>query len=215
MTQCLTRAIFWDNDGVLVDTEHLYFLATRDALATVGVSLSEEQYIELFLVEGRGAWHLAADRGITPEAIATLRRVRDSCYEGMLRRETLVMPGVREVLDALHGRYLMGIVTSSEPEHFALIHERTGLLPYFRFALTAGDYARSKPHPDPYLKAIDRSGCGPEECLVIEDSERGLKAAKAAGLRCVVVPSGLTRGRAFEGAERVVERLADVAEALA
>jgi len=75
------------------------------------------------------------------------------------------------VLDALHGTYVMGIVTSSEPDHFALIHQTTGLLTYFHFVLTASDYMHSKPHPEPYLLAVKRSGCCKEECLVIEDSE--------------------------------------------
>ena len=51
----MIKAIFWDNDGILVDTERLYFLATQRVLATVGVSLTKEQYIELFLVQGKGA----------------------------------------------------------------------------------------------------------------------------------------------------------------
>ena len=202
-----TRAILWDNDGVLVDTERLYFLATQRALATVGIPLTQEQYVALFLVEGRGAWHFAAERGFSPEAIGELRRTRDTLYEESLSREPLLIPGVREVLDALHETYVMGIVTSSEPGPFALIHRRTGLMPYFRFAVTADDTVETKPHPEPYLRGVERSGCAPEECLVIEDSERGLMAARAAGLRCIVVPSELTRGCDFTGAHRVLERL--------
>jgi beta-phosphoglucomutase-like phosphatase (HAD superfamily) len=57
----MIKAIFWDNDGVLVDTERRYFLATQQVLATTGIPLTKEQYIELFLVQGKGAWHLAAD----------------------------------------------------------------------------------------------------------------------------------------------------------
>jgi beta-phosphoglucomutase-like phosphatase (HAD superfamily) len=104
----------------------------------------------------------------------------------------------------------MGIVTSSEPDPFALIHQRTGLLPYFRFVLTASDYTHKKPHPEPYLLAVERSGCRQEECLVIEDSERGLTAAKAAGLRCIVVPSEFTRGSNFVGAYKVLENLPEL-----
>ena len=83
-------------------------------------------------------------------------------------------------------------------------------LPYFQFALTSGDYKNSKPHPEPYLKALERSGCRREECLVIEDSERGLIAAREAGLRCIVVPSELTRGRNFDGAYKVLESLTEL-----
>ena len=104
----------------------------------------------------------------------------------------------------------MGIVTSSEPDHFALIHQTTGLLAYFRFVLTASDYTHSKPHPEPYLLAVEHSGCRQEECLVIEDSERGLMAAKEAGIRCIVVPGEFTRGSNFAGAYKVLESLTEL-----
>lgn len=185
----MIKAIFWDNDGVLVDTERLYFLATQHVLATVGIPLPQEQYIELFLVQGKGAWHLAAQQGVSASAIEQLRHARNTLYSRLLRQEPLIIAGIRDVLDALYGTCVMGIVTSSEPDHFALIHQTTGLLPYFRFVLTASDYTHSKPHPEPYLLAVEHSGCRKEECLVIEDSERGLMAAQAAGLQCIVVPT--------------------------
>lgn len=209
------EAIFWDNDGVLVETEHLYFEATRDVLRSIGLDLTEQQYIELFLVESRGAWHFARERGFSEPEIARFVERRNALYAERLAAGPALVPGITAVLDALHGRYVMGIVTSSRPEHFALIHQATGLLRYFDFVLASGDYARSKPEPDPYLRAIERSGVDREACIAIEDSERGLEAATRAGIRCLVVPSGLTRGRAFAGAYRVLATVADVPAALA
>ena len=86
----------------------------------------------------------------------------------------------------------------------------TGLLTYLHFVLTASDYMHSKPHPEPYLLAVERSGCRTEECLVIEDSARGLMAATEAGLRCIVVPSEFTRGSKFAGAYTVLESLTEL-----
>jgi HAD superfamily hydrolase (TIGR01509 family) len=206
----MLKAIFWDNDGVLVDTERLYFLATQRVLATVGIPLTQEQYIDLLLVQGKGAWHLAAEKGISPGAITQLRHERNTLYSTLLCQEHFLMAGVREVLDALDRMYVMGIVTSAEPDHFTLIHQQTGLLPYFRFVLTARDYAHSKPHPEPYLLAVERSGCRKEECVVIEDSERGLMAARAAGLQCIVIPSAFTRGSNFAGAYKVLASLPEL-----
>ncbi len=84
------------------------------------------------------------------------------------------------------------------------MHAETGLLPFFDFILTREDYVLSKPDPEPYRLAMERSGCRPEECLVVEDSERGLQAALAAGIRCIVVPNDLTQGAAFAGAWRIL-----------
>jgi HAD superfamily hydrolase (TIGR01509 family) len=202
-----TKAIFWDNDGVLVDTERLYYAATKQVLATVGVSLTLDQYIELLLVQGKGAFHLAAEKGVTLEGVEKLRDERNAVYAGLLETEPIAVEGAREALETLGPRYLMGVVTSSRPDHFAIIHERTGFLKHFRFVIASGDYARSKPHPDPYLLALERSGFSADECIVVEDSARGLAAAKAAGIRCVVVPNGFTRASDFTGAYRVLKDL--------
>lgn len=195
----MIEAIFWDNDGVLVDTEHLYFEATRRVLAAAGIELTEDDYRELFLVQGRGAWHLAEVRGLSLTAVEALKEQRNALYGELIAGAPRVLPGVPEVVSALHGRYRMGVVTSSRRHHFEIIHRDTGLLPYFDFVITADDCPRTKPCPDPYLRAIEMSGVDRTACLVVEDSERGLEAATAAGLRCVVVPSRLTQSQTFDG----------------
>ena len=201
------KAILWDNDGVLVDTEELYFKATQRVLADAGIPLTEADYIELFLIQGRGAFHLAAERGMSAVEVEHLRYDRNALYGRWLSTETRVMADVRRVLEALHGRYVMGVVTSSRQDHFDVIHAQTGLLGFFDFVLTAADFRRVKPDPEPYLRAVERSGCLASECLAIEDSARGLQAARAAGVPCIVVPTRLTRGCEFPGAVSVLPAL--------
>ena len=104
----------------------------------------------------------------------------------------------------------MAIVTSSEPEPFAAVHARAGILHRFELALTRDQYEKAKPDPEPYLRAVERLGVARASCLVIEDSERGLRAAKAAGLTCWIVPSELTRGGRFAEADAVLEDFAAV-----
>ena len=208
------EAIFWDNDGVLADTESLYYRATREVLATVGVALSEDAYVELFLREGKGAWHLAEARGLSAGRVQALKRQRNDLYSALIDAGPALFPGVVDIVQRLSGRYRMAIVTSSETEAFDRIHRRTGLLPHFELVVTRGDYRASKPHPEPYLCALERSRLAPEQCLVVEDSERGLRAAKAAGLTCWVIPSDLTRRCEFAGADRVLASAGDLAAAL-
>lgn len=207
-------AILFDNDGVLVDTEHLYFRANQETLAGVGVELDAATYVELFLREGRGAWHLARERGLGPADIDALRAARDRRYGELVEHADIVIPGVADIVPALARRYRLAIVTSSEPGPFARTHARTGLLPHFELVLAQGDYARAKPEPDPYLRAVERLGVAGDRCLVIEDSERGLRAAKAAGLCCWVVPSRLTASGRFEAADAVLDNLAVAAARL-
>ncbi len=208
----MIKAIFWDNDGVLVDTEGLFFEANKNILADLGIALRREQFEEISLLRGQSVLRLAADPE-TPEFIR-LRSLRDVRYAELLADKSLVIDGVREVLDRLHGRYLMGIVTSSGQEHFDIIHRHSGLLPYFQFVLTLQDCEHAKPHPEPYLKAMNKSGFSAEECLVIEDSPRGLASARAAGIRCIVIPSPFTKGSRFAGAYKVLDSIHDLPAAL-
>lgn len=204
------QAILWDNDGVLVDTEQIYFDATRETLGRVGVELTRDQYVELFLRQARGAWHLAEERGTPPDVVERLRQERNAIYGRLLAEREVAIPGVESVLAALHGRYRMGIVTSSRRDHFDMIHRNTGLLKYFDFVLTSSDYTKMKPDPEPYVTAVRRIGLPREACLAVEDSERGLTAAVAAGVPCVVVPTPLTRDGDFSTARRVLENIAEL-----
>jgi len=204
------RAILWDNDGVLVDTEPLFLQATRDALARVDVRLELEQYVEISLSQGRSCLDLAEERGVSPDGIEELRAWRNVRYSQLLRGGVRVFEGAAESVAALHGRFPMAIVTSSNPDHFDEIHEPLGLVEYFEFVLTSGDYLRHKPHPEPYLRAAERMGVEPASCLVVEDTERGLEAAVSAGMRCVVVPHGLTRHGDFRRAHGVLGSLSEL-----
>jgi len=208
----MIKAIFWDNDDVLVDTEEIFFRANQAILADLGISLSWEQFEEISLTRGESVMRLAADP--ETDAFEKLRRDRDVLYADFLTRKPLVMEGVRDVLEMLQGKYVMGIVTSSGHEHFEIIHRRSGLLRFFQFVLTMKDCPQAKPHPEPYLKAIALSGFPPDECLVIEDSPRGLASATSAGLRCMVIPSKFTRGQHFSGACRILASIKDLPAAL-
>ena len=206
----MIKAILWDNDGVLVETEHLYFQATQHVLSTIGVTLTEADYIQLFLVQGRGAWHLAEEHGIASSDIEKLRNERNALYGEWLAQAPRLTDGITQVLDALHGKYVMGVVTSSRKDHFDVIHRTTGVLKYFDFVLTADDFSRVKPDPEPYLLAVARSGIDPGACMAIEDSERGLQSATGAGISCIVVPTALTRGGTFAGAHRVLGSISEI-----
>jgi len=184
----------------------------RPIAESLGSEIDSKQYLDYVLVRGQSVFQLAQERGVSSEDIVRLRQERDRRYERLLETEPLLISGARQATESLHMRYAMGIVTSSAPAHFAIIHRSTGLLPCFDFVLMLGAYARTKPAPDPYLAALHRSGLLPDECLVVEDSERGLAAAKSAGLRCVIVPNDFTRSCPFVGAERVVNRLGTLVE---
>ena len=205
----MIKAILWDNDGVLVDTERLYFQATREILARTGVDLTQEMFVEYSLKKGKSVWHLAAEKGSSPDEVSRMRDERNARYGQLLHKENTVIEGVAETLPKLH-QFDMGIVTTSRREHFDIIHRASGLLQYFAFILTREDYDKTKPDPEPYLRGLEKTGVEKDECIVIEDSKRGLTAATRAGLRCLVIPTALNRDDDFSEAYMVLDTITDV-----
>jgi HAD superfamily hydrolase (TIGR01509 family) len=193
-------AIFFDNDGVLVDTEPLFLQATQEVLGEIGVEVTADLYHEMSMRQGRSVFELVAERGHSREEIFELRAVRGRRYDELIRAGVRVLDGVAATMDALAGVRPTAIVTSSTRDHFDAIHVQTGLEPYFEFVLTDGDYAHHKPHPAPYLTAAERMRVDPARCLVIEDTERGLVSAREAGMDCAVIPNALTAGADFSRA---------------
>jgi HAD superfamily hydrolase (TIGR01509 family) len=206
----MIRAILWDNDGVLVDTERLYFEATRVALGRAGLRLTEDVYADLSLRQGRSVFDLLRQRGDGDAEIARLRGERDAHYLRLLQAGRPLIDGVEDTLRALHGKFRMGVVTSAQKVHFDAVHRATGVERYFEFVLTREDYERTKPDPEPYRKAVGRMALHPDECIVIEDTERGLASARAAGLRCIVIPSPLAPAGNFSAAHAVVASVREV-----
>ena len=202
--------ILWDNDGVLVDTEGLYFRATQTALQEVGIDLTAEQFKEISLRRGESMFALAVQQGIQAAEISRLKAERDRIYAELLGSQSWVIDGAEEVLRSLHGQVRMGVVTSSRRAHFDTAHAKSGLIPYLDFVLARENYKHTKPHPEPYLTAMARHSLRPEECIVVEDSERGLAAAMAAGLPCLIVLSEWTKDGDFRNARKVLGSIWEV-----
>ena len=206
----MIRSILWDNDGVLVDTEGLYFQAGREILATQGVVLTQRDFAEQSLKKGQSVFDFAPDQNA--ELLDRLRVKRNARYSALLKAGVRVLPGVVETLSALSGRVRMGIVTGSRRDHFDIVHAQTPLLPFFEFVIAREDYAEAKPHPDAYLTAMRLHGLRPETCVVVEDSERGCVAAAKAGLRVLAVPNALSQRGDFSSAYKVLNSVREVVD---
>ena len=204
----MIRAILWDNDGVLVDTEGLYFQAGHEVLATQGVGLTHKDFAEQSLKKGLSVFDFLPVQDA--ELIERLRLKRNARYSALLANGVQVVDGVVETLETFYGRVQMGIVTGSRRDHFDIVHAQTNLLPFFDFVLAREDYEEAKPHPDAYLTAMRLHGLQPDDCVVVEDSERGCIAAAAAGLRVLAVPNALSKYGDFSSAYKILNSVRDV-----
>jgi HAD superfamily hydrolase (TIGR01509 family) len=158
---------------------------------------------------------LAADRGFGAAEVATLRERRDDRYARSLEQGVRVIPGAREAVARLReeGKRL-AIVTTCPRRHFVVQHRHTGLRDAFELVLVREDYPRSKPFADPYVTAVQRLGLDASSCIAIEDSQRGVDSANAAGLRCFACRSPMTRGTTFEGAVAILDSVRDLPAAV-
>ena len=198
---------------MLVNTEQWYFAATREALAELGVHLPIDAYQQI-MIQGHSSWELAAQAGVDPQQIKDGQDLRDELYRTYLSNNDLRIKGVFEVLSELAQHYQMAIVTTCRRDDFELIHSNLDLLQFMQFVLTREDYAESKPHPEPYLTALQKFSATSSQALVVEDSERGLRAARAAAIDCAVVDYHFTRGHDFSAAQYRLQTLSELLQLL-
>jgi len=207
----MKKYILFDNDGVLVETEKWYFRANYEILKTMGIELEEERYREI-MINGQSAFLLAQEEGHDSATVEHARDKRNELYQHYIRTEDIAIPGVKDVLSSLKEDYSMGIVTSARREDFELIHASRGITDHMQFVLCSGEYRRSKPHPDPYLKGLELLGGQKHEAFVVEDSQRGLRSAVNAGIDCVVVANHFTSSHDFSDASHHIKTLEELIE---
>lgn len=206
----MTQAVLFDNDGVLVDTEPLFFETTRAAFATLGLVLTKNVWSTSYLSEGKSSLQIALSLGADPAQAAKAMEARNRAYDDVLKNPPPLRPHVRTTLEFLHSRVKLAIVTGCGRDQFDLVHASSGILHFFDLIVTSDDCSCYKPHPEPYLQAIRALRVKPEDCIAVEDSPRGLASATAAGIPCVVVRTELTSALPFPGALAVVDDLSDV-----
>lgn len=207
------KYLLFDNDGVLVETEKFYFLANVKALAELGIELTFERYMEV-MTRGGTAWEVAKEAGVSQEVINAHRVQRDIYYQEFIKNEQIEIEGVVSVLQELSKEYKMGVVTTSRRVDFDLTHNSREMIKYMDFTLCVEEYARAKPYPDPYLAGMKMFNAKPEECLVIEDSQRGLTSALRAGIECVVVFNEFTKTHDLSKANYKIQTLKELPELL-
>jgi HAD superfamily hydrolase (TIGR01509 family) len=199
----MIEAVLWDNDGVLVDSETRFFETTRAAFARIGLTLTREIWGRHYMGEGKSSHDIAVMMGAESRQVKPMLEERNQDYMQVLRQPPPLRPQVRETLSRLHGRVRMAIVTGCHRDQLRLMHDGNGLLGLFEAIVTGDECPHAKPHPGLYLAGLKKLGVPAEGCLAVEDSPRGLAAARVAGVACMVVPTELTCDLDFAGAVSV------------
>lgn len=211
------KAIIFDCDGVIADTEPIHLAGFKRVLAGEGITLSDQDYFARYLaLDDRGCFSRAfAERGISlaqAQLSELIERKAGYVHQAMHTGLTL-FTGAAEFIHKAADRYPLAVASGALRAEVETIVNYGGLSGCFRAIVSAEDTLYGKPHPDPFLKAlellnqliIDR--IEPGECLVVEDSIHGIRAAHQAGMRCLAVTNSYSREMLTE-AQMVVDSLA-------
>ena len=187
------KAIIFDMDGVLVDSMPYHAEAWKQAFATVSISIEWKDIYELEGSNHRQIVELLFRRFGRIPTENDIRELRRKEME-VFKRIEHVRPfeGMKELLDSLKSRYSLAVVSGSDK---GAVHGiiNTFFPDTFKVIVDGDDVKKSKPAPEPYLRAVEKLGIPAEECIVIENAPLGIRSAKSAGLRCIAVPAYLGR----------------------
>jgi len=196
----LLRAIIFDFDGVIVDSENLIFQLTQQMAAQEGWTVTEDEYFRDYLaLDDRGIIeHLYESHGrpVDAQRRDELVRWKFDAYQKIIRDGLPAMPGAVEFVRKVSAEFPLAIASGSLRVEIEHLLTKLGLRERFSILTTADDCARSKPDPEVYLKALGRLRALPglsnppleaRECLAIEDAPLGVVAAQHAGMKCLAL----------------------------
>jgi beta-phosphoglucomutase-like phosphatase (HAD superfamily) len=209
------RAIVFDFDGVLANSEPLHFRASRDVLAEEGVVLTEADYYAVYLgFSDAGMFQkIGAAAGWTPAQIQNLTARKAIRLEALERDVSVLFPGAAAAVRRTSAALPIAIASGARGVEIRRVLAREQLVAYFTAIVAAEDTPVSKPAPDPYLRALAllRAASGgrlaASECVAIEDSRWGLESARAAGLRTVAVTQTYEASVLASAADLVIDSL--------
>lgn len=183
--------VFFDNDGVLLDTEKIVFDCNMQVMKEMGIEYSLQDFQETVMITHKGTRGFFSERGLN-DRMSEFTERRNTIWNPQLEAGGHLIPGVIETLEKVKENYNIALTTSAKHEKFMKMSADCNLISYFEFGLFRDDCDKVKPHPEIYLKALEKAGVSSTEALVIEDTPRGIMAAKNAGIRVVAIPNAMT-----------------------
>lgn len=205
----MIKAIIFDRDGVLLDSESTNVEAAIETFARLGIEirLSDKDRIvgrhpDDYLRYFHAKYKFDHFEYLSGQA---------SAYEKNLKTAPLFAETIN-LVHLLKKNFRLALTTSSDKDTTAQVLERCGLKTEFDIIVTREEATRKKPDPEPYLLTAKKLKLSPAECLVVEDTNIGLTAAKRAGMKCIIIPNTYTRHQDFSAADLLVESARDITE---
>ena len=207
----MIKAIIFDVDGLLLDSEPIWSIADRELLKRRGIDYRDELKTKIV---GKGQVESAQnvkDYYQLPDPLDDLVRERRKLLNELLKANLRLMPGAKELINLLvKNNFYLAIASSQSQEIIDLTIRTFALGGKFSVIVYGDEVEHGKPEPDIFILAAERLAIAPEEALVLEDSQNGAIAAKKAGMKVIVIPNQYNRGQEFPQADLVVATLTDI-----
>ncbi|HWY71320.1 MAG TPA: HAD family phosphatase [Terriglobales bacterium] len=200
-----SRAVLWDMDGTLIDSEEFHWISWRNALADEGITITHQQFLASFGQRNDSILPQWLGTAATPELIEKIAKAKEELYRHLIIRDGISpLPGVGDWVDRLHKQGWLQAVASAAPRaNIDAVLEALSATHIFQAIASAEDVHRGKPDPEVYLVAASRVGVPPERCVVVEDAAAGIEGARHAGMRSI----GVSRDGHRLAADVVVQSL--------
>ncbi|HHY64374.1 MAG TPA: HAD family phosphatase [Clostridiaceae bacterium] len=208
----MIKALIFDLDGVLIDSEPIHSQVVVDVLRDVGVTAQESEVYDFIGVRNEEMWETMKKRhGIEEPTEKLLAMQKAYKHERFFNNKLTPIDGVLDLLRAAKRKGLSIALATSSPRYFAkYILKAIKAAVFFDDLVTSDEVSRGKPEPEVFLKAADAVGVLPEECLVIEDAYYGVLAAKRAGMKCIGFKNPNSGNQDLSMADYVVTSLRDI-----
>lgn len=211
----MIKAVLFDLDGLMADSEPLARWAWNQSLAAYGHHLDDEAYHAILGLRLSDSARVLCERFSLPVSPTQAAQERDRLFLEAVPTRLRARPGLYSLLDTLTERGLpLGVATSGHHRYVGLALQTLGIADRFQAIVTGDDVHRGKPAPDVYLAAAGQLRVNPIHCMALEDTPLGLAAARAAGMFCVAVPNADTASADFSAADFCFPSLDAVAAAL-
>ena len=186
----MLKAVIFDVDGTLLDTERIYMQAWKEAAAEQGYVMPDELLRKTRAVDAKVAAQIFEEEIGNGFSYQKTRPIRVRIAEEIIERESPILkPGVLELLSFLREKGIRLSVASSTKTKTTKEHlQINGIADWFEVIVGGDMITKGKPNPDIFLKAAELLGEAPENCIVVEDSPAGIRAGSAAGMKTVLVP---------------------------
>jgi HAD superfamily hydrolase (TIGR01509 family) len=205
------RAIVFDFDGVVVDSEPLYEKAEARLFAEYGVTIPESDWRLLKGLSDRDFFALCKERYGIHEELSILQRKGKRLLEEEFLHNLHYIDGFEDFVREIRPSFLTGLVTSTKRTFLEWIFQNTPIHNHFEMMITAENVASQKPQPEPYLKMAELMQIRPEEMIVLEDSINGVKSAMSAGALTIAFLSSFPK-EMFEAADFFAATYTEVRE---